>query len=266
MGLFGGIFYLKPTLKLWIITNCKKWILQPLSRKNNLRPQKGRFTPDLPNVQRYGGISPTVLTTQYPEIRQPDPDPFGKSLPYTATTHYFSPLETALFHALERALHQQPYRIFGKVPLTHLLTTLPNLDSHTQQSAYERLQQKQLDFVICHADTLEVKGVVLVESRPHSPAGDLQKRFLEAALATAHIPLLKVPPRQDYPLIPLQKLLKQVLGIHLKLTSVQVCPRCGAPLKSATVSKGAAQGQRVWVCSHYPQCKTVQAMLGSEES
>jgi hypothetical protein len=234
--------------------------------------QKNKFTPELPNVKRYGGgtqLEQAILATEYPDEYELNSDPLGHHLPYTARRQLFSPTEQLLLTALEQALSQQPYKILGKVRLAEVLTIVPGLKPQEQRLAAERINQKHLDFVIYHAHTSAILGVVLLD-KPDQDKLDVQmhKKFIAAALAAAQIPILHIPTtKKGYHVEVLRQLLNRALCMRLPkptplpttkaLTTKALCPTCGAGLKKVKINKGQYTGRQVWVCTHYPQCKTV---------
>jgi hypothetical protein len=174
-----------------------------------------------------------------------------------------------LLTALEQALSQQPYKILGKVRLAEVLTIVPGLKPQEQRLAAERINQKHLDFVIYHAHTSAILGVVLLD-KPDQDKLDVQmhKKFIAAALAAAQIPILHIPTtKKGYHVEVLRQLLNRALCMRLPkptplpttkaLTTKALCPTCGAGLKKVKINKGQYTGRQVWVCTHYPQCKTV---------
>ncbi len=229
---------------------------------------RNKFTPELPDVRRYGGgqrLASVVLATEYPEEDEPNPDPFGSQLPYTSRQRLWSTSEQSLFMALEQAISPQPYRILSKVHLASVLQILPNLESLPHHIALERVTRRYLDFVICQTNTSEIVGVVLIEP-PISVNTSQQKMsqgFIDSALAAAKIPLIRLPLRDNYPIEILRTLLNH--NLLMRLPTIQTmpvspqsfCPQCGAGLKKATITKGQQAGKSVWACSRYPKCKTV---------
>lgn len=229
---------------------------------------RNKFTPELPDVKRYGGgqhLATMVLTTEYPAENELDPDPFGSQLPYTSRQMLWSKSEQSLFLALERAISPQPYRILSKVQLAAVLQILPNLEPPSHHLALERVTGRYLDFVICHTHTSEIVGVVLIEPpiSVNTSQRKMSQRFIDSALAAAKIPLIRLPLKDNYSIEILRTLLNHNLLMRLPTlqtapSSPQLfCPQCGAGLKKATITKGQQAGKSVWACSRYPKCKTV---------
>jgi hypothetical protein len=117
----------------------------------------------------------------------------------TARRQLFSPTEQLLLTALEQALSKQPYKILGKVRLADILNIIPGLKPQEQRLAAERINQKHLDFVIYHAHTSEILGIVLLD-KPDQDKLDAQmrKKFIDAVLAAAQIPILHIPTKKGY--------------------------------------------------------------------
>jgi hypothetical protein len=80
-----------------------------------------------------------------------------------------------------------------------------------------RIQGKHLDFVLCDAETLDVKLAIELEQQAGSflDRGS-RDRFVNTALAAAGVPLLRVKVQEKYETAVLRKDLEDVMGIMRK--------------------------------------------------
>lgn len=120
------------------------------------------------------------------------------SLPYEAQDALFTPAELAFLHVLQQAVRDE-YRIFGKVRLADVVKVKRGLDRSRYQSAFNRIQSKHLDFVVCRADDLSVAFVVELDDRSHRRKS-AQKRdeVKNQALSAANVPLFRFCVQRNY--------------------------------------------------------------------
>ncbi|NQT94558.1 MAG: DUF2726 domain-containing protein [Lentisphaerae bacterium] len=118
--------------------------------------------------------------------------------PYEREAGLFSPAERSFLGVLEQAVAGQ-FRIFGKVRLADVIGVKRGLSRSTQQSAFNRIQSKHLDFVVCDPDTLSVEFAVELDDSSHGRAARKQRdTFVDEALAAAGVPLFRFSAKRSY--------------------------------------------------------------------
>jgi len=112
----------------------------------------------------------------------------------------FSPAERSFLGVLEQALDSQ-FRVFGKVRLGDLVKPAKGLTPSKRTSASNRIKQKHVDFVICSATDLTVRGVVELDDQSHARE-DRAKRddFVNQVLSAAKIPIIHFSAKKGYSL------------------------------------------------------------------
>lgn len=133
------------------------------------------------------------------------------SYPYTSAESLFTKNEQQFLRVLEQAAGD--YRVFGKVRVVDVIEVRKGLPKGEWQSAFNRISQKHLDFVLCHSHDLSVFCTVELDDKTHARA-DRKSRdeLLEKALAAAEVPLIRVPSRRSYD----ADEIKALLNTHLK--------------------------------------------------
>ncbi|GEM_PF-2099153 len=209
---------------------------------------------DLPPVN-------TLLADE--QYAQEDINAQYSALNYQLRPHFFSTVDITLYQALEKIFAHYPYRVLAKVRLIDIL--IPANEHQSSDAAHARLADKQVDFVIMNTRSLDIMGVILFEKEQADLPTRLQHKFISSALNSARIPVLRIPIYPRYPLGSLCKALNNRLHLNLAIDAQiaqphHQCPRCHANLLYRQIKKGAHKGKYVWVCQHYPQCKTVLSL------
>nr|VFK66037.1 MAG: Protein of unknown function (DUF2726) [Candidatus Kentron sp. UNK]VFK71711.1 MAG: Protein of unknown function (DUF2726) [Candidatus Kentron sp. UNK] len=118
--------------------------------------------------------------------------------PYESVDGLFSPAELAFLEVLDEAVGRR-YRVFGKVRLADVLRVRSGLERSAWRAAFNKIQSKHLDFVVCDADGPAIRFAVELDDRSHARA-DRRTRdiFVDRALAAARVPLFRFPVRRAY--------------------------------------------------------------------
>jgi len=120
------------------------------------------------------------------------------ALPYQKEPVLFTPAERSFLAALDQALGDQ-YRVFGKVRLADVIRVKSSLSGSARQQAFNRIQSKHLDFVVCDASDLSVQFVVELDDFSHQQSRrQARDEFLDKALAAAGVPVFHFPVKRTY--------------------------------------------------------------------
>jgi hypothetical protein len=135
-------------------------------------------------------------------------------LPYERRGVLLSPAEINFLRSLQAAVRDD-WLIFSLVKLADIIKVRPK--TRKSQTWNSRIQGKQLDFVLCDPQTLEVKlAIDLDDGSPRSPDQQRRDRFVNVALLAAGLPLLRVKAQDKYETAALRKDLDDALGITRK--------------------------------------------------
>jgi very-short-patch-repair endonuclease len=125
----------------------------------------------------------------------------GKSpvaLPYQRNPVLFTPAERSFLAALDQALGDQ-FRVLGKVRLADVIGVKSGLSGSARQQAFNRIQSKHLDFVVCDPNDLSVQFVVELDDSSHQQSRrQARDTFLDKALAAAGVPIFHFPVKRAY--------------------------------------------------------------------
>lgn len=120
------------------------------------------------------------------------------ALPYQKAEALFTPAERSFLSVLEQALGSQ-FRVLGKVRLADVIKVKSGLSGSARQQAFNRIQSKHLDFVVCDPGDLSVQFVVELDDSSHQQARrQARDEFLDKALAAADVPVFHFPVKRAY--------------------------------------------------------------------
>jgi hypothetical protein len=117
---------------------------------------------------------------------------------YERNDRLFSPAERSFIGVLEQILGKE-YRIIGKVRMADIIRPRKGLSASARTSALNRITSKHVDFAVCDPKTLQIVGVIELDDSSHDRA-DRRRRdeFVDAALASAGVPLARIPAQRAY--------------------------------------------------------------------
>ncbi|MCB1225312.1 MAG: DUF2726 domain-containing protein [Verrucomicrobiales bacterium] len=122
----------------------------------------------------------------------------GVSYPYQAIPCLFTPAEQLFLGVLQQAVDPE-YQIFGKVRVADLMSVVPGMDRSERQKAFNRIQSKHIDFVICRAADSEIFLLIELDDRSHNQPQRVERDdFVNRAAEAAGLPLLRIPCRRSY--------------------------------------------------------------------
>ena len=156
-------------------------------------------------------------------------------------------------------------------------------DNKEKQSAYVNILGKQVDLVVCEAESMTILYVVEFDNSDHSRPG--KDESLERAFKMAGLPFLHIDCKHPYSHQELIEILfeplrpQQERPVRRQLPSTPpfyepgektppplpaskkpeislTCPKCGAPMKKRNVTQGPHKGEVYSVCTNYPECQT----------
>lgn len=220
--------------------------------------------------------------------------------PYIKGQPLFSPAERSFLGVLEHAVGAE-YRIYAKARLGDVIQPKKGLTKSAFATALNKVNRKHVDFVICRKNDCEVLGVIELDDRSHQREDRRKRdQFVDMALEAAGIPILHFSAKMSYPVNDIRTSLVnafslQVNGVgqnssqestfhaikeeeeepqaewtlgsidkvgHKKEESnLEMCPDCGALMRSKKVSKGPHMGKCFFVCSSYPKCKGIKRVV-----
>lgn len=119
-------------------------------------------------------------------------------LPYTKSPALLSPAERSFLGVLDQAVGSR-YRVFAKVRVADVVGVQSMRDRSAWQRAFNKINAKHFDFVLCAADDLSVVAVVELDDKSHR-RGKRRERdsFLVDLCEAISLPLIQVPAQRAY--------------------------------------------------------------------
>ncbi|MEM0895301.1 MAG: DUF2726 domain-containing protein [Verrucomicrobiota bacterium] len=116
-------------------------------------------------------------------------------LPYGKRDHFLSAAEVSFFHVL-KSLVTSDQHVLCKVRLGDLLyVKRPN----ENRGARNKIDRKHVDFVVCHAKTMNPILVIELDDASHQRSSRRERdEFVDQAFAAAGIPILHVKAARSY--------------------------------------------------------------------
>ncbi|MEW6402561.1 MAG: DUF2726 domain-containing protein [Chloroflexota bacterium] len=176
--------------------------------------------------------------------------------------------EASFYHVL-RNMTRDYLVIFPHVALRDLVTVI---DQSEYFAYYNKIDRKQVDFVLCDPNTLKPVFVIELDDSSHKrPDRQQRDTFLEEVLKCAGIPLIRVPVKHSYDPKELGMLFKGAINQYATLQkeapnhqytadNPPFCPKHGVRMILRTAHR---TGEKFWGCPNYPQCHQMIKLQGS---
>ena len=205
---------------------------------------------------------------------------------YKKTPLLFTPAERSFFGVLEQAVGKD-FRLFGKVRVADVLAPIDGLNKSAWQTAFNKINRKHFDFVLCSTDDLSVLCAIEFDDKTHQQKNRQDRdEFLASACIAAGVPLISFQAKHSYSASEVSAKIAEVLsGISTTIPSraeispsnnalhqepivehetemvdTPVCPRCSSPMVKRTAKGGENAGKEFWGCSNFPKCREIVAI------
>jgi hypothetical protein len=203
------------------------------------------------------------------------------SFPYRVRDDFLSPAEHSFYLVLKQMMGEH-FAICPKVSLADIFfVTRPN----ENMSAYNRINRKHVDFLICEPKTMRPRLAIELDDRSHQRPERMERDdFVDGVFEAARLPLVHVPVQAAYNTAELGGLFKQALqqwgtlegkpGMPERKTELAetassptlqqapFCPKCGVRMVLRTAKNGNHAGRQFYGCPNYPRCREVAAIGG----
>ncbi len=116
---------------------------------------------------------------------------------YRLKESILTPTEAEFFRCLEPCIPSSDYRLFTKVRLADIFDV--NEDSGKNQAAFNRINAKHVDFLLCDAQTLVVvAGIELDDSSHTKHRAKKNDTFKDTLFESCKIPLIRIRAQRQY--------------------------------------------------------------------
>lgn len=170
-------------------------------------------------------LAVVVLRLLVSKRRQSAPFPYKKS------PALFSPAERSFFGVLEQAVGVH-YYVFGKVRIADVVETTRGLSGSHRQSAFNRINAKHFDFLLCDKQDLSVVCAIELDDRSHTRSSRQQRdAFVTELCHKVDLPLLRVRASRSYSLSELRENILQATQRRMEptISTADVSPSSVAP-------------------------------------
>lgn len=122
----------------------------------------------------------------------------GNPYPFTKRGQLFTQVEQIFLQLLEAAVGNE-FRIVSRVRMNELIDFKQGVTARNRRAALVKAKAKTLDFVLLDKDTLQVVAAIdLVNNNDKNGHKAQQDWFVNGALETCGIPLIRMKVRNDY--------------------------------------------------------------------
>lgn len=196
------------------------------------------------------------------------------SYPYKIRDDFLSPAELSLYHVLTHVAGMKAV-VITKVRLADLFYVQR---PHENRSAFNRIAQRHVDFVLCHPRTMRPLLGVELDDASHARKDRIERdECMNRAFSAAGLPLLRIPVQRAYNARELEEkidgylvgpaasqpdiaLTPPLLDITLEdrpVNTPPTCPKCGETMVLRKGARGARVGETFYGCPNYPRCRTI---------
>ena len=131
---------------------------------------------------------------------------------YSRQKFLFTRAELSFYRALQEATTEH-YEILGKVRVADVLK--PQTENRGDwQRAFNKISAKHFDFVLCDRDSLNVLAAVELDDSSHQRSDRIKRDgFLNQAVQSAALPLIRFPVQANYDRDAIQQHIAEILGL-----------------------------------------------------
>jgi len=117
---------------------------------------------------------------------------------YQKVIPFLSAAERSFYGVLREAMDGQLV-IMTKVRLADIVDVRRGMSRRQWQSAFNRIQSKHIDFVLCDPQQLDIKAVIELDDRSHKkPERQARDQFVDQVMNFTGIPIVHFPVKSSY--------------------------------------------------------------------
>ena len=208
---------------------------------------------------------------------------------YRLRDDFMTSAEASFFHVLQRVSSNWAM-IFPKVRLVDLVYA-PKQEQ--QFVAWQKINRKHVDFVLCDPDTLRPILAIELDDRSHRRPDRIERdAFVDRIFNDAKLPLIRFPARRAYDPRMIADAIAQAVPLSvskadtsesgtppadatgLPRTAIALdsavsstpdtrrCERCGGTMQLRRAAQGKYAGEEFWGCSNFPHCRNIVPITG----
>jgi len=194
-------------------------------------------------------------------------------LPYKKRDDFLSFSELSFYCALKTFVENKA-TICPKVAIKEVIF-VDNSIKEGRRKFSNWISQKHVDFVLCHASTMQVICAVELDDKSHNKENRKQRdELVDQVFATAKIPLFHIIAKNGYSVDDFKSILDCFLeqndtnvGVSEQTIDVveinqtddaPMCPKCGVKMVKRKAKQGAKTGENFYGCPNYPNCREIK--------
>jgi len=198
--------------------------------------------------------------------KSPSTVPVGP-LPYRLRDNFLSPAELSFYHVLSSVISTRGI-ISVKVRLADIFfVARPN----ENKGAYNAINQKHVDFLICDPLTMKPLFAVELDDASHNRSDRKERdESVDKVFQAASLPLLHVAAQREYnprdiaaqiaPHIAVKVETTPATPVNNSAPAAPICSKCGVPMVIRTGSQGEHKGEKFYGCVNYPRCREMKPL------
>jgi len=208
----------------------------------------------------------------------------ASDFPYKKLPALFTPAERSFLGVLDQAVGKD-FRLFGKVRVADVLAPREGLNKSAWQTAFNKINRKHFDFVLCAPGDLSVICAIELNDQSHQKKNRQDRdAFLAGACAASGVPLVSFPAQHAYSASDVSaKIAEAISGssaaapkpveiatqtdarqaeqdLMSETDAAPICPRCAGSMLKRTAKGGTNAGQEFWGCANFPTCRGIVAL------
>jgi hypothetical protein len=201
----------------------------------------------------------SIVNTNEPPVAKPESQSHAI---YASKGILLTNAEASFFRVLQ-GMMKDHLVIFPHVALRDLVTVIDQTNYYTY---YNRIDRKQVDFVLCDPKSLKPVFVIELDDKSHRHPDRVKRDiFVEDVLANAKIPLVRIPVRQSYDTQELGRLFKSAIDKYIlhrtevpsQLQTIDNPPFCPTHNVRMILRTAHRTGEKFWGCPSYPDCRKI---------
>ncbi|MBL7163709.1 MAG: DUF2726 domain-containing protein [Anaerolineales bacterium] len=192
--------------------------------------------------------------------RKPKPEKakHGKSkpqkCPYQLKETFLSYAELVFYKQLSLAVPPN-VAILIKTRLADIFKIDRSIVPYSSESRlyFNKISQKHVDFLLCHADTMNpLVGIELDDSSHQKPDRVSRDELVDNIFEAANLPLVRIQVQSTYD----KGEIARLLSPFWESSTPPNCPKCDQPMLIRTAKSGEHQGVKFYVCPDTKNCRT----------
>jgi predicted RNA-binding Zn-ribbon protein involved in translation (DUF1610 family) len=187
--------------------------------------------------------------------------------PYRTRDDFLSPAEHSFYLVLKGRIGDT-LTICPKVSLADIFFVIRPDEN---LSAYNRINRKHVDFLICDPITMRPQFAIELDDSSHGRPDRVERdEFVDKIFENACLPLIRIPTQAGYSSDDINAILEKAFRANPTTdgsTQEQMdshpadqapyCPKCGTRMVLRVARSGSQAGKKFYGCPNFPKCRSI---------